>query len=125
MTPKIVLICDSDRTMQRILQHLLEKEGFTVNSFSTGKTGPARIRAAKPHLLVLNFKMPAKEGPKILQELEKSAGQKPYIIVLSHHENPAKHQETLSFGADEVIIKPFQPSDFTKKIKSLVKGGRI
>lgn len=124
MNGKKAVVCDDDRTMSRIVSHVLGKLGFTVLSAENGEEGLALVRAEKPALLILDLDMPVKDGIGLLQDLwEESV--RPYIIVLSAHEGSEKHDQVKLLGAQDVMVKPFVAADFLKKIEGLVRDGKV
>ena len=125
MSGKKAVVCDDDTTMQRIVQRILEKQGFEVRAASNGQDGLGLVRAEKPNLLVLDLDMPVKGGLDVLRDLRREGGQGPYVIVLSNHEGREEQSQVKGLGAQDVMIKPFNPADFVTKIQGLVKGGLI
>ena len=125
MTNKKAVLCDDDKTTTLIIKHLLEKLGFSVSMAANGKEGLALIQAEAPQLLILDLDMPVKNGMGVLQDLQPSGKNGPYIIVLSAHENQEDHAQVQALGAQEVVVKPFKPADLVKKVEALVKEGKI
>ena len=124
MSERKAVVCDDDRTMSRIISHVLGKQGFTVLIAENGAEGLALVRAEKPALLILDLDMPVKDGIGVLEDMWEE-GVRPYIIVLSAHEGSEKHEQVKLLGAQEVMIKPFIAADFMKKIENLVKEGKV
>ncbi|TBR19861.1 response regulator [bacterium] len=124
MNKGTALICDDDRILARIEEHILKGQGFTVTVTENGQEGLAAVRAQKPGLLILDWEMPVTDGPAVLAAL-KAEAERPYVIVITSHEAPEKREKALALGADEVLVKPFQPADFTKKVADLKKRGLV
>lgn len=121
---KKAVVCDDDRTMGVILKRILSKAGFAVSTAENGDDGLALVASQKPSLLVLDLDMPVKDGWTVLRELRgKTEGL--FIVVLSAHESPDKHDMARSLGAGDVLVKPFNPADFLGKIEALVKAGKL
>lgn len=121
---KNAVVCDDDRTMSGIVGRLLGKAGFNVFTAENGDDGLSLIRAQSPKLLVLDLDMPVKDGWSVLREL-KGGTQKPYIIVLSAQESADSREMAITLGADEALVKPFNPAQFLKKIETLVKERKL
>ena len=124
MNTKKAVVCDDDRTLIRIIEHVLKKQGFSVWSASDGEQGLALLRAQAPELLILDLDMPVKGGMAVLEELKQQTS-RPYTIILSNYEDPEQHQKAKTLGAKEFLVKPLDPVEFLKKIEGLVKEGRI
>lgn len=124
MNKGTALICDDDRILARIEEHILKSQGFTVHTSENGHEGLQALRTHKLALLILDWEMPVTDGPGVLAAI-KSDPEHPYIIVLTSHEAPEKRAQALALGANEVLVKPFLPADFRKKIADLKLKGII
>lgn len=122
MNKGTALICDDDRILARIEEHILKGLGFAVHITENGQEGLEAVRAHRPGLLILDWEMPVLDGPAVLAALKKEA-ERPYVIVITSHEAPEKRAQALALGADEVLVKPFQPADFRKKVADLKDKG--
>jgi len=126
METKTIAICDDDTTLTYILQHILgKKKEFKVSVSGNGEDGWLMIRDCRPVLLILDLDMPVKDGLSVLRDLQGLPPPRPYTIVLSATENAEVQKEAKSLGADEVMSKPFKPSDLLAKVEKLVADGRI
>jgi len=126
METKTIAICDDDTTLTYILQHILgKKKEFKVSVAGNGEDGWLMIRDCRPVLLILDLDMPVKDGLSVLRDLQGLTPPRPYTIVLSATENAAVQAEAKALGADEVMSKPFKPSDLLAKVEKLVADGRI
>jgi DNA-binding response OmpR family regulator len=118
------VVCDDDRTMSTIVGRILSKAGFTVATADNGADGLALVRREQPALLMLDLDMPVMDGWAVLREM-KDMPNRPYTIVLSAHESADKHEMARVLGANDVLIKPFTPPDFLKKVEDLTKSGKL
>lgn len=125
METKKAVLCDDDKTTALIIRRLLAKIGFSVFMASNGEEGLALIHAEKPQLLILDLDMPVKNGIAVLEDLQKNPVDNVYTIILSSHESQEDHNQAQALGAKEVVIKPFAPADLVKKVKELIKEGKI
>jgi len=126
MDTKNVTICDDDATLTYILQHILgKKKEFKVSVAANGEDGWLLIRDSHPVLLILDLDMPVKDGLAVLRDLKGMPPPRPYTIVLSANESRDTQDEAKSLGADEVMSKPFKPSDLLAKVEKLMSEGKI
>ena len=125
METKKAVLCDDDKTTALILRRLLAKIGFSVFIAGDGEEGLALIHAEKPQLLILDLDMPVKNGIAVLEDLQKAPVDDLYTIILSSHEDQQVHDQVQGLGAEEVVVKPFTPADLVKKVKNLIKEGKI
>lgn len=126
MDTKNIVICDDDATLTYILQHILGKrKEFKVSLAANGEDGWLLIRDSRPVLLILDLDMPVKDGLSVLRDLKGMPPPRPYTIVLSANESRDIQGEAKSLGADEVMSKPFKPSDLLAKVDDLIAKGKI
>ncbi|OGS01496.1 MAG: hypothetical protein A2V88_03070 [Elusimicrobia bacterium RBG_16_66_12] len=126
MDTKNIVICDDDATLTYILQHILGKrKEFKVSLAANGEDGWLLIRDSRPVLLILDLDMPVKDGLSVLRDLKGMPPPRPYTIVLSANESRDIQDEAKSLGADEVMSKPFKPSDLLAKVDDLIAKGKI
>ena len=125
METKKAVLCDDDKTTALIIRRLLAKIGFSVFIAGDGDEGLALIHAEKPQLLILDLDMPVKNGIAVLEDLQKAPVDDLYTIILSSHEDQQVHDQVQALGAEEIVVKPFTPADLVKKVKGLIKEGKI
>ena len=126
MDTKNITICDDDSTLTYILQHILgKKKEFKVSVAANGEDGWFLIRDSHPVLLILDLDMPVRDGIAVLRDLKGMPPPRPYTIVLSANESRDVQAEVKSLGADDVMAKPFKPSDLLTKVDKLIAEGKI
>lgn len=121
---KRAVVCEDNSAYQRILSHVLEKLGYTVSSAFNGQEGVEALKQGPCALLILDLEMPAKDGLSVLEDMKALPGPRPYVLVLSAHEGADLHGQVRALGADDVMVKPFNPAEFQKKVAALKAQGR-
>ena len=118
---KRILIIEDDPSFSRAINHIVEKEGYEVNTASNGMTGLRMVKESPPDILILDVMLPGLDGFEICSQLraEEVTAKLP-IIMLS-----AKGQETdkatgLKVGANEYLTKPVDRTLLLEKITSLL-----
>jgi two-component system response regulator AtoC len=106
--PSLIVVADDDRTIRRSLVRLLESEGYRVLEASDGGAALERIRADRPDAVLLDLRMPGRDGLSILDELGPTVlGELPVIVVTAFGgSEPAI--EAMRRGAYDYLTKPFQ-----------------
>ena len=125
MANKKAVVCDDDSTMRLIIKQILTQTGFDVVEAGNGQEGLGAIRSQKPNLLMLDIDMPVKDGLSVLEDLKKEGKNDTYIIVLSNHEDENTRKLVATFGVQEIWVKPFNAVELNKKIKDLIKEGKL
>lgn len=112
-----ILIIDDDKNLNELVQDKLEAEGYTVAAAFTGADGLALFRQSKPDLVLLDWRLPDKDGLEVCQTLKSSAGGCPPIIMLSGLSRESDKVSSLEGGADDYLTKPFSLKELSARIK--------
>lgn len=115
-----IFVVDDDDTTAIILTHLLERQGYTVKRYADGRVLEQAIKqsAEPPDLILLDVMLPYLSGFELISIIRAT---KPWaavpIVMLS-----VKHQEhevvrALDAGANDYIIKPFQPNTLIARLR--------
>lgn len=113
--PKI-LVVDDEAHIRDILKETLENESMTVVTAENGQDGLEKTRQDSFDLLLLDIKMPLRDGLSLLYEVRKADKSLPVIIItgMASHE---EIQEALGQGHCECIRKPFHIKTLLSKIR--------
>ncbi len=80
-TPATILVADDDRTIRRNLVLLLRSEGYQTLEAADGDEALARINGDAPDAVLLDLKMPGRDGLEVLAELGPALADLPVIVV--------------------------------------------
>lgn len=111
---KKIFVVDDDVSIGEILSMMLEMEGYTVNSFNSGKSGIAKAHAEKPDIVLLDYFLPGESAEDIIKNLRKSAGQDLPILLMSASRQAEEKAEKLE--VNEFISKPFHREKLLESI---------
>ena len=117
-----VLVVEDDKKMARVVKVYLEDAGYKVIHCENG--GDAMEIAAKecPLLVVLDLMLPDINGEKVLHEI-KEIGDFP-VILLTAKSAPEERIAGFALGADDYIVKPFNPREMVFRVKAVLKRSR-
>jgi DNA-binding response OmpR family regulator len=112
-----VLIIDDSRSIQQFVGDLLRKAGYVVSSAGDGESGLALIGSSEPDIVLLDVEMPGMSGLQVLDQL---AGEKSLFAIILFTSRSTLEQivEGLNKGADDYIVKPFQPDELLARVAS-------
>ncbi|MEZ5025209.1 MAG: sigma-54 dependent transcriptional regulator [Chitinophagales bacterium] len=102
--PKI-LIVDDEKAIRRTLKEILEYEKYTIDEAEDGEAGLQKIEKNEYDVVILDVKMPKKDGIEVLNEMQEKGIDTP-VIVLSGHGNIETAVEAVKKGAFDFIPKP-------------------
>lgn len=119
--PVRVLIADDHRMIVDLLMRHFRQEGCEV----IGETDPDQVRAltiaTRPDLAVVDAQMPPRERFYVLRELMRiTAAERPAVMVLSGHDEPAIRNLALDLGAAGFLTKPWDPEDLRELTNTLI-----
>lgn len=102
--PKI-LIVDDEKAIRRTLREILEYEKYEIEEAEDGEIGLEKIEKNNYDVVILDIKMPKKDGLDVLNEMQQKGIDTP-VIVLSGHGNLETAVEAVKKGAFDYIPKP-------------------
>ena len=111
-----ILIVDDDRVLVKMLENFLQLQGFEVVTAYDGAEGLEKMKAERPHLIILDVLMPKMNGYNFILEAKNIVDLKTVpVLVLTAKEgmNDLFKVE----GVREYLIKPFQPEWLLEKMK--------
>ncbi len=120
---KRVLIVDDEKNMRWVLGQALSGDGYEVLEASDGVEALSIISDQEPDVMVLDHRMPGKDGMEVLRTVRSKGLQFP-IIMLTAHGNVATAVEAMKAGASEYLTKPFDLEELKLAIdKALTYSG--
>jgi two-component system response regulator MtrA len=118
MTPKI-LVVDDDNALREMVGIVLTAAGFTPTYCPDGNQALAIFEAEKPDLVLLDVMLPGKSGIEVCKELRGVSGTP--IIMLTAKSETNDVVLGLEAGADDYMVKPFEPSELTARINARLR----
>ena len=117
---KRVLIVDDEKNMRWVLGQALAGDGFEVVEAADGLEALASVAEQEPDVMVLDHRMPGKDGMEVLRTLRSKDASFP-IIMLTAHGNVATAVEAMKAGASEYLTKPFDLEELKLAIDKALK----
>lgn len=116
---KKILIVDDEQDCRTILTCYLENAGYLVQEVTSGVDALKLFEQEPPDLVVSDVVMPEMDGFEFCRRLRATrSGQLVPFIFLSGQGELESRIEGHSIGADDYLIKPFQPQELLAKIKA-------
>lgn len=115
--PKI-LIVDDDRTTVKLLQTLLEMDGFDVSMASRGATALELAQQQKPDVFLVDYHLTDMEGVELVRTLRRDPLFAQTPIVMASGLNV--EDSALKAGADRFLFKPFEPGKLADLFNGLI-----
>jgi CheY-like chemotaxis protein len=117
-----VLVIDDSPTILKVVQLVLTKAGFRVDTASDGEDGVAQARARRPDLILLDFVMPKMNGYQVCRTLGESPDLKDVPVVLMSAKGDQVGERFVKvMGIVDYITKPFSPEAITAVVQHTIE----
>lgn len=115
-----VLIADDDPVYINLLQELLTKWQFQPVIARDGLAAWGELcTPGGPQLAIIDWLMPRMDGHQLTQQIRQTGwGQRVYIILITDGRQKDKIMQVLVSGADDYMIKPFEPVDLQVHLRT-------
>ena len=114
-----VLVVDDDANIVKLIKLYLEKEDYTVVTASNGIEALDVYKREIPSIIVLDIMMPQLDGNGVCREIRKTSDVP--IIMLTAKGETFDKVLSLELGADDYIVKPFEPKELVARIKAILR----
>ena len=117
MANEKILVVDDDTNICELLRLYLTKEGYQVTTANDGEEGLEKFNQLKPDMVLLDVMMPRMDGLEVCRRIRK-LGNTPVMMLTAKGETFDKVLG-LELGADDYMVKPFEPRYLMCHILSL------
>ncbi|HEY8499962.1 MAG TPA: response regulator transcription factor [Clostridia bacterium] len=114
-----ILIVDDDINICQLITLYLEKEGYESRAVYNGKQALEVFREFTPNLVILDIMLPGMDGWQVCREIRKFSSIP--IIMLSARDETFDKVLGLELGADDYVVKPFEPKELVARIKAVLR----
>ncbi len=123
--PETILVVDDDPDIARFVEVNLRSAGYEVAVAGDGKEALERAADLRPDLVLLDVMMPRIDGFEVAQQLRKNPQTaSTSIIMLTAKALSADKVTGLQSGADDYIIKPFDPIELLARVKGTLRRAK-
>jgi len=119
-----ILIVDDDAQLRQSFEKLLNAEGHTVKTASTGEAAIAQVQAAVPDLVIMDVRMPGMNGLEAFRAIHEIEPKLPVIIMTAFGTTDTAIEAT-KLGAFEYVLKPPEIPDILALISQALEAGRF
>lgn len=117
--PASVLIVDDEPNICELIKIYVEKEGYNSYTVNDGITAVQKAKEIQPSIVLLDVMLPGKDGWQVLREIRTFS--KVPIIMLTAKGETFDKVLGLELGADDYIVKPFEPKELLARIKAVLR----
>ncbi|MXY79545.1 MAG: response regulator transcription factor [Chloroflexi bacterium] len=114
-----VLIIEDDTRIANWVKVYFERAGFSAEVAHDGVSGLTLARDLSPDLVILDLMLPRLDGVELCRILRRESDVP--IIMLTAREAPAERVLGLDSGADDYIVKPFDPDEVIARAEAVLR----
>ena len=118
--PWKILVVDDDDMIVELLVLRLKAQGYEVQTAYDGEKGYEVAMAFKPHVILCDIVMPRVDGPTFCRRMRAEHNDVPFLFLTAKGQ-PRDKVEVLSAGADDYLVKPFDPQELNARIAAILR----
>jgi len=115
-----ILICEDESSIRAFLKINFERNGFSVIEAGSGEEALRLTELEKPHVAVLDVMLPGIDGFEVCRRLRQTHPNIGIIMLTAKGQDLDKISG-LEHGADDYVVKPFNPTEFILRTKALIR----
>ena len=115
-----ILLVEDEESIRGFLRINFQRENFQVIECESGEEGVRKALIEKPYIAILDVMLPGMNGFEVCQKLRESFPRMGIIMLTAKGEDMDKIMG-LQFGADDYVLKPFNPLEITLRVKALIR----
>jgi DNA-binding response OmpR family regulator len=119
MTAPLVTILDDEPAIRTMLADALEAAGFRTMAFGRATEFEAALRSTSPDVCLVDLSLPDRDGLTLVHRLALEQGAT--VIIISGRAEVQDRVTGLELGADDYIIKPFDPAEVVARIRARLR----
>ncbi len=122
MARERILVVEDEDDIQELIRYNLVKEGYQVETVSSGEDALKAVSATLPNLVVLDLMLPGASGLEVCKALKNNPKtMNVSVIMLTAKTEEADIVIGLELGADDYITKPFSPKVLVARVRACLR----
>ena len=117
--PTRLLLVDDEPSLRQPLADYLVRQGFVVRQAEDAAKARSALLEDTPDLVLLDIMMPGEDGLSLCRHL--SEAKDIPVILLTAKGEPTDRIVGLEIGADDYVVKPFEPRELVARIRSVLR----
>lgn len=116
-----ILVVEDDPDINNLLRAVMERAGHRAMQAFSGSEALLRLGASTPDLVLLDLMLPGLAGSELLERMRGEQGLDVPVIVVSAKAGLADKVALLATGADDYIVKPFEPDEVAARVEAVLR----
>lgn len=123
MSTPTILYIEDDQTSAQLVRFLMERQGYAFQHASDGRAGLELARSLRPDVVILDVLLPLLDGFQVLEALHADAETaRIQVLMLTGKTQSSDIVKALAIGANDYLLKPFQPAELTARVNKLLRS---
>ena len=114
-----IMVVDDDKHIAELISLYLRKEGYETKEVYNGRMAVEAFPAYSPQLVLLDLMLPGMDGYQVCEEIRRQSSVP--IIMLTAKGETFDKVRGLELGADDYIVKPFEPKELVARVKAVLR----
>jgi len=114
-----IMVVDDDRHIAELISLYLRKEGYETKEVYNGRMAVELFPTYAPLLVLLDLMLPGMDGYEVCEEIRRHSSVP--IIMLTAKGETFDKVRGLELGADDYIVKPFEPKELVARVKAVLR----
>lgn len=115
-----ILVIEDDAAVSQNLNDGLAREGYTIQTCTSGTKGIDAAKNNQPHLIILDIHLPDGSGFDFCRQIRQAGLHQP-IMILTARDEAIDKVLGLEIGADDYMTKPYNPNELKARIRALLR----
>ncbi|MDN4058738.1 response regulator transcription factor [Massilia sp. YIM B02769] len=118
-----ILVVEDDEHISQVLRFMLERQGYQVTHMADGRAASDHIAAnGPPGLVLLDVMLPYVDGFEIVALIRAQAAWREVPVLMLTAKNTERDTvRALDAGANDFVIKPFQPQELLARVRRFLR----
>ena len=114
-----ILVVDDEINICELVRLYLKKDGYDVTCSHNGDDALRLFASQKFDAIILDIMLPGTDGVEVLKQIRKTS--KVPVIMLTAKGETIDKVLGLELGADDYMVKPFEPKELTARLKAVLR----
>jgi DNA-binding response OmpR family regulator len=120
----LVLLVEDNRGIAEMIGEFLERRGYSVDYAADGVTGLHLAVSGSFDVVVLDLMLPGMDGLEVCRKLRNEAKKSTPVLMLTARDTLEDKLIGLDAGADDYLVKPFEPRELEARVRALIRRDR-
>ena len=120
--PPRILVVEDTPEIAYLIRFILERQGFQVDQRDDGREALQALDQPAPDLVVSDIMLPYIDGIEFVQRIrEREAWESVPVVILTARSSENDIVRAFDAGADDYVVKPFQPDELVARLQRLLR----